>query len=113
MSDEEEPLDPAVEAVRVKMVRLLAVSGGIMMLGLMAVLLAIVYKVNQDVEPKAAAKVTPNEATLAIPAGSRVMQSSRGANHVTLTLRLQDNSTQILVYNLQGILQSTYLVREE
>ena len=69
MSDEEEPLDPAVEAVRVKMVRLLAVSGGIMMLGLMAVLLAIVYKVNQDVEPKAAAKVTPNEATLAIPAG--------------------------------------------
>ena len=42
------PLDPAAERLRRKLVRLLFVSGGIMMLGLIAVFAAIVYKVGQD-----------------------------------------------------------------
>jgi hypothetical protein len=45
---EEKPLDPDMEKVRRKMVRLLAVSIGIMFIGLMAVLGAIVYKFTQD-----------------------------------------------------------------
>jgi hypothetical protein len=44
---EEKPLDPDMEKVRRKMVRLLAVSIGIMFIGLMAVLGAIVYKFTQ------------------------------------------------------------------
>jgi hypothetical protein len=45
---EEKPLDPEMEKVRRKMVRLLAVSIGIMFIGLMTVLGAIVYKFTQD-----------------------------------------------------------------
>lgn len=43
---EDKPLDPAMEKVRQKMVRTLGVSIGIMCIGLMAVLGAIVYKVT-------------------------------------------------------------------
>lgn len=44
---DEKPLDPEVEKVRRKMVRLLAVSIGIMFVGVMAVLAAVVYRVSQ------------------------------------------------------------------
>lgn len=42
--EDEKPLDPAAERVRRKMVRLLAVSIGIMLVGVMAVLGVVVYK---------------------------------------------------------------------
>lgn len=44
-------LDPAMERVRRKMIRLLAVSIGVMLIGLMAVLIAVVYKINRKPEP--------------------------------------------------------------
>ena len=55
LDGEEQPLDPAMERVRRKMIRLLAVSIGIMVIGLMAVLAAIVYKINQPVQEVATA----------------------------------------------------------
>ena len=110
---EEEPLDPAVEAIRVKMVRLLAISGGIMMLGLMAVLVSIVYKVTQDSEPKAkpVAANTINE--VVVPAGSQIMASSQSDGRLMLTLKLADGSTRIQMHDLQGRLIATYAVREQ
>ncbi|WP_203561071.1 fimbrial protein [Jiella pacifica] len=42
--EDEKPLDPAAERLRRKMVRLLAVSIGIMLIGVMAVLGVVVYK---------------------------------------------------------------------
>jgi hypothetical protein len=45
---DEKPLDPEMEKVRRKMVRLLAVSIGVMFIGLMTVLGAIVYKFTQS-----------------------------------------------------------------
>lgn len=44
---QEPPLDPAMERVRRKMIRLLVISIGIMVIGLIAVLSAVVYKINQ------------------------------------------------------------------
>lgn len=112
-NQEEEPLDPAVEAIRVKMVRLLAISGGIMMLGLMAVLISIVYKVTQDSSPapKAAAASTDNE--IVIPAGAQVVQTSQSGGRITLTLRLQDGATAIQVHDASGALIANYAVREQ
>jgi hypothetical protein len=46
--DEEKPLDPAVEKIRRKMVRLLVISSSVIVLGLMAVLGSIVYKANKN-----------------------------------------------------------------
>lgn len=44
--DDDKPLDPEMEKVRRKMVRLLGISLGIMFIGVMAVLAAVVYKIN-------------------------------------------------------------------
>ena len=52
---DEKPLDPEMEKVRRKMVRLLAVSIGIMFIGLMTVLGAIVYKFTSSDDPAAGA----------------------------------------------------------
>lgn len=48
---DEKPLDPEVEKIRRKMVRLLAVSIGIMIVGVMAVLAAVVYRIAQSDAP--------------------------------------------------------------
>ena len=113
---EEEPLDPAVEAIRVKMVRLLAISGGIMMLGLMAVLGSIVYKVTQDDAARSMSSPTVASDTinqLAIPTGAQILQSGQSDGRLMLTLKLIDGSTQIQLHDLKGTLIATYAVREQ
>ncbi|MEO0328005.1 MAG: fimbrial protein [Pseudomonadota bacterium] len=50
--DDEQPLDPAMERVRRKMIRLMVISIGIMMIGLLAVLFAIIYKIGSSSEDK-------------------------------------------------------------
>ena len=112
-SQEEELLDPVVEAIRVKMVRLLVVSGGIMMLGLMAVLISIVYKVNQIEVPKAKPVVASTNNEIRVPAGARVVQTSQASGRITLTLRLADGSTSIQVHDASGDLVASYAVREQ
>ena len=114
-NQEEEPLDPAVEAIRVKMVRLLAISGGIMMLGLMAVLISIVYKVTQDSSPapKAATAMASTNNEIVIPAGAEVVATSQSGGRITLTLRLQDGATAIQVHDASGALIASYAVREQ
>lgn len=46
--EDEKPLDPAMEKVRRKMVRLLVISSSVIVIGLMAVLYSIVYKANKN-----------------------------------------------------------------
>lgn len=69
---EDAPLDPAVERVRAKLARLLAVSIGIMFIGVFAVLAAIVWKLNAE---------TGNafvEGTIRLPEGFAVSESFAG-----------------------------------
>ena len=54
---EEKPLDPAMESVRRKMVRLQIVSGAIMFVSLMAVFGAVVYKAMHSEAKEAASAV--------------------------------------------------------
>lgn len=65
---EDKPLDPVMEKVRRKMVRLQLVSAGIMLVMFMAVLGAIVYKVTRP-DPRAAATTTAS----GIPVGEKIM----------------------------------------
>lgn len=76
---EEKPLDPVMENVRRKMIRLQLVSAGVMLVMLMVVLGAIVYKVtrlsDQDASQTAAVSVpsdAPRTAIAALPAGFEV-----------------------------------------
>jgi hypothetical protein len=64
---EDKPLDPVMEKVRRKMVRLQLVSAGIMLVMFMAVLGAIVYKVTRP-DPRGAASTT----AAGIPVGDKI-----------------------------------------
>ena len=87
---DEKPLDPVMENVRRKMMRLQLVSGGIMLLMFMAVLAAIVYKISQR-ESKPEAVVSgqpivpsdaPVKATAVLPAGFAVSAVSQSNGQI-------------------------------
>lgn len=112
----EPPLDPAMERVRRKMIRLLAVSIGVMLIGLMAVLVAVVYKINRTPDapvveetqsdiPGQAAVVPQVELTKLIESqidllpGTRVLSQSLSGDHLSLEALLPDGGTEIIVYD--------------
>lgn len=89
---EDEPLDPVMENVRRKMVRLQLVSGGIMFVSLMAVLIAVVYKVRSQPAPAPAAISAsagfavpadqPLSATVHLPPGFAVQSVSQSGSQI-------------------------------
>lgn len=93
--DEDKPLDPAVERVRRKMMRLMAISVGIMMVGLMAVLFAIVYKISARGTPPSAAS-DYYETVLALPAGGRIVSQSFSGDKLTLLVEHSGRQTIFL-----------------
>ena len=113
--DEDAPLDPATEKVRKKMVRLLATSIGIMMIGLMAVLGAIVYKVTSDEDEVAADSgvVVSGQSTMSVPAGisyegkielppgAVITGSSLSGGQLMLQVRLPDETAELWLYDLE------------
>ena len=103
---EEKPLDPVMENVRRKMVRLQLVSAGIMGVMLMAVLAAIVYKVTQRAPETPVASSgfsVPSEqplaATVALPAGFVVENTSLSGNQILFYGRLADGQRKALVFD--------------
>ncbi len=114
--DSEEPLDPAAERLRRKLARLLFVSGGIMMLGLIAVFAAIVYRVgalgNDEAAP--AAFAAPVEAAIDIPAGARIVSAELDGERALLTLQDADGATSLLLVDLAtGRTLGRYSLRPE
>lgn len=93
--DEDEPLDPAMERVRRKMVRLLAVSIGVMIIGVFAVLAAVVWRVTSSDGP-----VVARDLTLSVPAGFEVQSASSGAGQLTL-LGMIDGRQRLFVFDAQ------------
>ncbi|RTQ27366.1 hypothetical protein [Brucella abortus] len=87
-------LDPAMERVRRKMIRLLAVSIGVMLIGLMAVLIAVVYKINRKPEPP---KLIESQIELA--PGTRLLSQSLSGDQLSLETLLPDGGTEIIVYD--------------
>src|SRR5690606_39955979 len=84
---DEKPLDPAVERVRRKMMRLMLVSIGIMMVGLMAVVGAIVYKLGSSETQLAVAGEAPPvgfQSLLRLVAGSPHVWRSDSVVDLTL-----------------------------
>lgn len=65
-TEDEKPLDPEMEKVRRKMVRLLGVSLGIMSIGIMAVLAGVIYKINDNREDE---DTTADAAIVALNSG--------------------------------------------
>jgi hypothetical protein len=107
--DDEAPLGPAQERLRRKLVRLLFVSGGIMMLGLIAVFAAIVYRLGDQSRalksPDGAAAFfsaeAPVEGRIAVPPGYRLIGATLDGERALLTLAAPDGSSLLLLVDLK------------
>lgn len=107
--EEEKPLDPEMEKVRRKMVRLLVVSIGIMILGVMAVLAGVVYRVVQpDEENRVAAGqglVVPSEGPVqrdaSLPQGFVVDDVALDGPRILFFGRMADGSRRAYVLDVE------------
>ncbi len=107
---EDKPLDPVMEGVRRKMVKLQLISGGIMATLFLAVLVSIFYKLTQDqgvAEPVAAtsqAFTVPSDQPLSLtanlPAGFRVVQTSLSGSQMLIYGETADGGRKAFVFDL-------------
>lgn len=106
--EEDKPLDPAVEKVRRKLVRFVAVNLGLLFIALMAVLAAIVYKSSSRPEQPAAASAgapSPAEGAflsgdIALPAGAKIVSQALSGNRISIDAELADGSRAIFLYDV-------------
>lgn len=105
--EDEKPLDPAMENVRRKMVRLQLVSAGIMGVMLMAVLAAVVYKVTQTPGKQAAVSgplSVPSDQPLsvraALPEGFTVDNTSLSEGQVLFFGHMTDGQRKAFVFDI-------------
>ncbi|WP_105383387.1 hypothetical protein [Neorhizobium alkalisoli] len=108
IEEKEEPLDPAMERIRRKMVLLQLVSGGILFVCFMAVLAAVVYKVAQRPDtPEPATSAggfavpagQPLAATAALPAGFDIQSVSLSGGQI-LFYGLLAGDRKIFIFDL-------------
>jgi hypothetical protein len=95
---EEKPLDPAVERVRKKLVRFVAINLGLLFAALMAVVAAIVYKSGHA--PPADGPATIAE--IALPAGAKMIGHGFSEGQFSIDAELADGSRVIIVYDVAG-----------
>ncbi|MDF1607979.1 hypothetical protein PZ897_07315 [Hoeflea sp. YIM 152468] len=108
---DEKPLDPEMEKVRRKMVRLLAVSIGIMFIGLMTVLGALVYKFTRsDASATAIASASgpsatvpsdaPVEGVASLPEGFAIESVSLDGPRIGFFGRAADGSRRLIIHDI-------------
>ncbi|MGV3549834.1 DUF6476 family protein [Rhizobium sp.] len=106
LADEQEPtLDPALEKVRRKMVRLLIISSLVIILGLMAVVYSIVYRVNKlspstSTAPASELAVPPARQSITLPAGFVVESTSIEGNRILITGTAGDGGKRMIVHDI-------------
>ena len=104
--EDEKPLDPAMEKVRRKMVRLLGVSIAVMMVGLMAVLGAIVYKMNRGsrqvtaTQSQISADGVVTAGTITLPKGAYLNGQSLSGDRISLDVTLQGGAREIEIFDM-------------
>jgi hypothetical protein len=107
---EDKPLDPVMEGVRRKMVKLQLISGGIMAVLFLAVLVSIVYKLTRDeggAQPVAAPAPSfsvpsdqPLSLTANLPAGFRVVQTSLSGSQMLIYGEMASGERKAYVFDL-------------
>lgn len=110
VTDENEaPLDPAFEKVRRKMVRLLIISSSVIILGLMAVVFSIVYRVNKLPPDEPAVATAPAATVDPVPAAQQsiilpeafvVESSSISGNRILIFGADPDGRQRIFVHDI-------------
>ena len=114
--DAEPPLDPAAERLRRRLARLLAISGGFMVLGFIAVFAAIVYKLGgRDLGRDGAPAGSVVTADIPTPPGSRLVGADLAGDRALLRLELPDGGVSLVLVDLpSGAVMGRYgIVPEE
>ena len=91
--DEDEPLDPAIERVRVKLARLVLIAMGTLVLGVVAVLAAVIYRASGD----GSSALPGGTATIQLVPGARLVASSVSGDRILLQLALPDGSSEVVL----------------
>lgn len=105
---DDKPLDPVLEKVRRKMIRLQVISAGIMVVALGAVLIAIVYKANkvpQASQTQQAGLEVPNvgatTVNAALPDGFTVTSQQLANGQILFDGKMADGTRKTLVFDLR------------
>ena len=104
--EQEKPLDPAVEKVRRKLVRFVAINLGLLFIALMAVVAALVYKSRTVAPPSSEVAVeapSPEgvaEGRIPLPAGAKIVSQSLSGNRISLSLEFSDGRRAIYLYDI-------------
>jgi hypothetical protein len=105
--EEDKPLDPAVEKVRRKLVRFVAINLGLLFVALIAVAIAIVYKSRSEAPatPPVASDipVPPGaalEGEIPLPVGSRIVSQSLSGSRLSLDVEAAGGGRTIILYDL-------------
>ena len=96
---EDKPFDPAVERVRRKLLRFMAINLGLLFAALMAVVAAVVYKAGQTPAP---ADGPAAIAEIAMPAGAKMVGHGFSDGQLSIDAELADGSRVIIVYDVAG-----------
>ena len=102
---DDKPLDPAVEKVRRKLVRFVAINLGLLFVAVMVVVGAVVYKTWTTEPPVRSAGDNPApegviEAEIGLPAGAEIVSQSISGNRLSIDVELADGSRTIFIYDL-------------
>jgi hypothetical protein len=105
-NNDDKPLDPVLEKVRRKMIRLQLISAGVMVVALMAVLIAIVYKANRlpaTSQPQQVLAEVPNEgvvtAKATLPDGFVVSTMQIANGQILFDGKTADGTRKALVFD--------------
>ncbi|CAN7305098.1 fimbrial protein [Mesorhizobium amorphae] len=105
--DQEKPLDPEVEGVRKKLLRFMAINLGLLLLALMVVIGALVYKARNapPASPPLASDIQvpagePVSGDIVLPVGAKVVSQSLSDNRISIDAELADGSRTIFVYDI-------------
>lgn len=104
--EDEKPLDPAVERVRRRVLRFMAINMAVLFLALMAVAIAIVYRLGSDDgetppgEAGTAAGEMAAEGVIELPAGARIVSQTLSDGLLAVRIELAGGEGQFLIYDL-------------
>ena len=88
---DDEPLDPAVERVRAKLARLMVIGVGTLLLGLVAVFVAVIYRASA--EPSTG----PSQSEIGLLPGATIRSTDLSENGILVTIDLPDGSVDLVV----------------
>lgn len=118
---QDHPLDPSVERVRKKLMRLMIVSISITLILILAVLLGVVYKIiatgSAPKHPHSFSSYEKNSETahytLSFPKNTKILSKSFSENHIMFTILTPDRQIKLLIYNYYTGKLTTVFTLEE